>query len=563
MSSILFSQKKQISGTMISSRNSFFKTFATAIFLMLTSVFELVAKSPIDTGFKPKYVSITDYVWIVVNNKDLQNTGETGVQGVKLELYASENSMVADNTITLKYINRVGSSSPKTNFVQLTKSNEKDKDSIISKGKTNTYDVKFSFKVKNYSMVAFTGVQVEDNLGEIFGDNVKIDSVNETVDDGLTATSSYTGRGNLINLLGDSLSTLPVNTERNVILFTPLTRLSSKSTFENQTLVIGKYLNNKSVDDLSTNGSDPDPNTNNTPKDNCMMSTTVKFGDKILLIPSFSTTLAIAKATKLDTTKHADGSNNLIYKLVVKNYGTSKLTNIQLSDSLNKVFTDSAEFVVVGKTVLGKNSKLKIDSTFNGRAKTTMIIADNSSLTAVATDTLIFKLRLLSAKKGDATYSKSIKVTAKGGSKTVKDVSQSGINPDPAADNNPGNNNQQTLITIKGQSAITDATNRAKIPQAFSPNVDVKIDLFVIKGIIKGINDTDNNAEIFYYDRWGQLVYQNSDFDKVSCWKSEANNGIILEGKGVSVPDGTYFIHVKAIGSWYNKPQINFITIVG
>ena len=118
---------------MISSRNTFFKAFATTIFLMLTSVFELVAKSSIDAGLKPKYVSITDYVWIVVNNKDLQDTGETGVQGVKLELYASENSMVADNTITLKYINRVGSSSPKTNFVQLTKSNEKNKNSATTK----------------------------------------------------------------------------------------------------------------------------------------------------------------------------------------------------------------------------------------------------------------------------------------------------------------------------------------------------------------------------------------------------------------------------------------------
>jgi gliding motility-associated-like protein len=465
--------------------------------------------------------------------------------------------MVADNTITLKYINRVGSSSPKTNFVQLTKSNEKNKDSISGKGKTNTYDVKFSLKVKNYGMVAFTGVLVEDNLGEIFGDIVKIDSVNETVDDGLTATSSYTGRGNLINLLGDSLSTLPVNTERNVILFTPLTRLSSKSNFENQALVIGKYLNNKSVDDLSTNGNDPDPNNNNTPKDNCMMSTTVKFGDKILLIPLFNTTLAIAKATKLDSAKHADGSINLTYKLVVKNYGTSKLTNIQLSDSLNKVFTDSAEFVVVGKTVLGKNSKLKIDSTFNGRAKTTIIIANNSSLTAGATDTLIFKLRLLSTKKVDATYSNFITGTAKDSTTTVKDISQSGFNPDPDADNNPANNNQPTLIRIKGQTVFSDTTTIVKIPQGFSPNGDGKNDLFVIKGI----NDTDAKAEIFIYNRWGLLVYKNSDFGKVSGWDGEANNGIMIGGKGVSVPDGSYYIYVKAVGFWDNKPQINFITI--
>jgi gliding motility-associated-like protein len=288
-----------------------------------------------------------------------------------------------------------------------------------------------------------------------------------------------------------------------------------------------------------------------------MMSTTVKFGDKILLIPLFNTTLAIAKATKLDSAKHADGSINLTYKLVVKNYGTSKLTNIQLSDSLNKVFADSAEFVVVGKIALGKNSKLKIDSTFNGRTKTTMLIADNSSLTAGTSDTITFKLRLLSAKKGDATYSNSITGTAKDSTIAVKDISQSGINPDPDNDKNPGNNNQPTLITIKGQSAITDTTNRAKIPQAFSPNGDGKNDLFVINGI----NDTDAKAEIFIYNRWGQLVYQNSDFGKVSGWDGKANNGIILESKGVGVPDGTYFIYVKAVGFWDNKPKINFITI--
>jgi gliding motility-associated-like protein/uncharacterized repeat protein (TIGR01451 family) len=423
-------------------------------------------------------------------------------------------------------------------------------------GKTNTYDVTFTFKVKNYGKVTFTGVQIKDNLSVIFGDSVKIDSVNIKADAGLTANNSYTGRGSLINLLVDSLSILPVNTERNVILFTRLTTSSNKANFENQALAIGKYQTNKSVDDLSTNGNDPDPDANGTPKDNSK-GTPVKLGDDNPLIPSFSTTLGIAKSAILDTAKNADGSYGLMYKVVVKNYGASKLTNIQLSDSLNKVFADSAEFVVVGKIALGKNSKLKIDSTFNGRTKTTMLIADNSSLTAGTSDTITFKLRLLSAKKGDATYSNSITGTAKDSTIAVKDISQSGINPDPDNDKNPGNNNQPTLITIKGQSAITDTTNRAKIPQAFSPNGDGKNDLFVINGI----NDTDAKAEIFIYNRWGQLVYQNSDFGKVSGWDGKANNGIILESKGVGVPDGTYFIYVKAVGFWDNKPKINFITI--
>lgn len=423
-------------------------------------------------------------------------------------------------------------------------------------GKTNTYDVTFKFKVKNYGKISFTGVQVQDNLSVIFGDSVKIDSVSVTADVGLTANSQYTGRGSLINLLVDSLSTLPVNTERNIILFARLTTLSSKINFENQALAIGAYPTKKSVDDLSTNGNDPDPDANGTPRDNSM-GTPVKLEFDNPVTPSFNTTLGIAKSAILDTTKNADGSYNLTYKVVLKNYSKSTLTNIQLSDSLSKVFADSAEFVVVGKIALGKNSKLTIDSTFNGRTKTTMLIADNSTIAVGASDTLTFNLRLLSTKKGDATYSNSITGTAKDSTTSVKDISQTGINPDPDADNNPGNNNQPTLITIKGQSAITDTTKHIKIPQAFSPNGDGKNDLFVIKGI----NDTDVKAEIFIYNRWGQLVYQNSDFGKVAGWDGEANNGIILGSKGGGVPDGTYFIFVKAVGFWENKPQINFITI--
>ena len=432
-------------------------------------------------------------------------------------------------------------------------------------GTTNTYDVTFTFKVKNYGKVAFTGVQIQDNLSETFGDSVKVDSVKVTADAGLTVNSNYTGRGSLINLLVDSLSTLATNTERNATLFTRLTTTSNRVNFENQALVIGKYPTNKSVDDLSTNGNDPDftaggdplKNNDGNPKNNSI-GTPVKLGDGSPIIPSFSTTFGIAKAAILDTVKNADGSYNLSYNVIVKNYGTRKLTNVQLSDSLDKVFADSAEFVIVGKPVLSKNSKLKIDSTFNGRTVMTMLIADSSSLAVGASDTLTFKLRLLSTKEGDATYSNSITGTAKDSTTNVRDISQAGLNPDPDADNNPGNNNQPTVITIKGQTAITDTTNRGIIPQAFSPNSDGRNDLFVIKGI-NGVDDVE--AEIFIYNRWGQLVYQNTDFAKVEGWNGEANNGIVLGGKGVGVPDGTYFICVKAVGFWGNQPKIQYITI--
>ncbi len=429
-------------------------------------------------------------------------------------------------------------------------------------GKTSTYDVTFTFKVKNYGKVAFTGVQIQDNLNAAFGDSVKIDSVKVTADAGLTINSNYTG-GSQTNLLVDSLSTLAVNEARNVTLFVRLTTTSTQADFENQALVIGRYPSNKSINDLSTNGTDPDfsaegdaqKNNDGDPRNNSI-ATPVKLGEGG--IPPFNTTFGIAKAAILDTVKNADGSYNLSYKVIIRNYGTRPLTNVQLSDSLSKVFADSSEFVLVDKPVLSSNSKLKLSSAFNGRTVANMLVADSSSLAVGASDTLTFKLRLLSTKAGDVTFSNSIAGTANDSTTAVKDFSQSGLNPDPDADNNPGNNNQPTLVTIKGQTAITDTTNRGIIPQAFSPNDDGKNDLF----IIKGINGVENvAAEIFIYNRWGQLVYQNTDFAKAEGWNGEANNGILLGSKGVGVPDGTYFIHVKAAGFWENKPQIKFITI--
>ncbi len=421
-------------------------------------------------------------------------------------------------------------------------------------GTSNTYDVTFTFNVKNYGKTDFTGVQVQDNLSVTFGDSVKIDSVNVKADTGFKVNPAFTGRGSLINLLVDSLSTLPKNTSRKITLFTRVTLANSKNAFENQALAIGKYPSSKSVDDLSTTGADPDPDADGNPKNNSI-PTPVKVGSVTPPEPTFTTTLGIAKAAVLDSVKNADGTYNVTYTVIVKNYGIRKLTNVQLSDSLGQVFADSAEFVLVGKPTLNKNSKLKIDSTFNGRTISTILKADSSTLAVGASDTLTFKLRLLSSKQGDAIYSNTINGTAKDSTTNVKDISQAGLNADPDGDKNPGNNNQPTVITIKGKTNIADSL--VVIPGGFSPNGDGNGDKFVITGI----NGTDRQAEIFIYNRWGQLIYQSTDFGKETGWDGTANNGLLIGSKAVGVPDGTYYYCVKATGLWEEKPKVGFMTI--
>ncbi|RYU94111.1 SdrD B-like domain-containing protein [Emticicia agri] len=423
-----------------------------------------------------------------------------------------------------------------------------------------TYDVTFKFKVKNYGKTDFTGVQVQDNLAVTFGDSVRIDSVSVTADAGFTVDTSYTGRGNLINLLVDTLSTLPKNTTRNITVFTRVTLSEGTNSFANQALAIGKYPTNKSVDDLSTNGTDPDPDGNGNPKDNSIATPITIDG----IIPSTTTVLGIAKSALLDTIPNADKTYNLTYRFVIKNYSTRTLTNVQLSDSLDHVFSadDSSNYIIAAPPTLSAGSQLKLNPDFNGRTIettgiTTMLIADSSSLAPGASDTLELKLRVVTEKQEAVIFANSAYGSARDTTATIRDVSQTGTDPDPDGDGNPGNNSAPTLITIGDEIPTPNDTATAIIPGGFSPNNDGVGDKF----FIENINKTNVKASIYIYNRWGSLVYKNEDYGKSEGWDGKANNGLVLLSDGKDVPDGTYYYVVQAEGKWEGKPVIGFITI--
>lgn len=422
-----------------------------------------------------------------------------------------------------------------------------------------TYDITFKFKVKNYGNTDFTGVQVQDNLAVTFGDSVRIDSVNVIADAGFVVNSNYTGRGDLIHLLVDSTSTLPKNTSREITLFARIT-LATQSliNFSNQALAIGRYPLNKTTDDLSTNGLDPDPDGNGTPKDNSL-ATPIILKDNVNPNPTGPTPLGIAKMAKLDTAQNADDTYNLSYTVIVKNYGSRPLSNIQLRDSLETVFADSTEFIISAPITVSAGSKLKLNEDFNGRNNINMLVADSSTLAPGASDTLMIKLRILTQKKGNTIFTNTIYGTAKDTTATVTDMSQAGMNPDPDADGNPGNNNIPTLVRLgegSGEPPVLDSL--AIVPEGFSPNHDGVGDKFVIKGV----NNTTRNAKIYIYNRWGTLIYKNEDFGKSDGWDGIANNGLMVLNKVQEVPDGTYYYVLIVDDLWNGKPQIGFISVV-
>lgn len=424
------------------------------------------------------------------------------------------------------------------------------------------YDVVFKFNVKNFGIIDFTKVQVQDNISQTFGNNVSIDSVAILdVSPGFTANTAYTGKGILIDLLVDTLSTLPTNTSYSLSLLTRVNIGQADTTrFENMALAIG-YQNGSSTDDLSNTGSNADPDADGTPENNSI-PTLIDFGT--VLGPNLATPIGIAKSI-VDTVYIIDGSYQISYTVIVKNYGSDTLRNIQMSNSLSNVFADSTDFVLVGNPVLTSSGNLKLNAAFVGVADVNFLEADSSSLAPGKSDTLIFKIKVRNNSSNSVTYQNTIFGSAIYNSGIVTDVSNEGLNPDSDGDNNPGNNNIPTAVTLRS-GKNTNSTNVAvSIQGGISPNNDGINDNLVISGI-----SATDSVSFKIFDRWGELIFKTDNYKllypgSTEGWTAVANTGIRPTKSETRLPDGTYFYRAESPNKklWDGKPYINFIIIAG
>jgi uncharacterized repeat protein (TIGR01451 family)/gliding motility-associated-like protein len=427
---------------------------------------------------------------------------------------------------------------------------------------TNLYDVVFKFNVKNYGIIDFTGVQVQDNLAQTFGPSVIIDSVKVfDITPGFTLNAGYTGKGLLIDLLDDSKSTLPVKTTRSLSLLVRIDLSQSDTTvFENMALAVG-YQNGSSTDDLSTTGNNPDPEADGTPENNSI-PTLIDFGT--VVEAKLKTPIGIAKSVS-DTVAIVDGSYQITYSIIVKNYGDTILNNVQLVDSLSSVFGDSTDFAMIGRPVMVSKGLLRLNPDFDGITELNILDSDSSTLAVGATDTITFKVKVRNNSSKVVTYNNTIYGNANVGSKSVTDKSTAGLNPDPDGDNNPGNNSIPTPITLKSGKVKNPTNVAVSIPGGISPNGDGINDNLVIEGIT-----VSDELEFKVFNRWGELVFETKNYKLLypgatDGWEGYASSGIRFNKTLTKLPDGTYFFsaHSKNQAMFNGKPYYNYLTIAG
>ena len=393
------------------------------------------------------------------------------------------------------------------------------------------FDVPYTITVRNMGTVALRKVQVTDNLSQTFRNGALIVSNRiaiRTNNAGFAADATYTGQGMITRMLVDSLSSLPVGAS-NSLSFTVRVNVKNADslTFYN-TARATALANGEPVEDVSMAGVNADPDNDLDPRNN---STPTPVTLRNLLAPYIGVAMAVR-----DTIRQANGSFNVTYQIVLRNYGRDLLTNVSLTDTLSKVFNaavGASYSVVKAPITTSTGSALKLNSAFNGATDTRIVIGDNGSTLAVGKmDTVLVTLNVLTDGR-TTTFMNQAYGAAKAGTQTVADVSTNGLNPDLNGNNNPTDRNEREATPLN----LPSVSLALFIPQGFSPNGDGINDLFVIRGA------GSLTISLDVYNRWGHLVYRNNDYQ--NDWDGRPNTGITLGTNANGLPDGTYYYVVK------------------
>ncbi|TAF78533.1 MAG: DUF11 domain-containing protein, partial [Runella slithyformis] len=408
------------------------------------------------------------------------------------------------------------------------------------------FKIPYTISVTNLGTTNLAKVQVMDDLTKTFGSKAMIMGIpTVTADSGFVVDSTYRGAGLLTNLLVDSLSSLPKGITRkiNLAVTVMLASADSINIFNNIAVGIGKTSGGVMASDTSTVGNNPDPNGTLDPR-----SSNVPTPITLNSLPGRGL-IGVALSVK-DTARQGDGSFNITYRVLVKNFGSGVLNNVQLKDTIANVFNEltGASFSVVGTPTASDSSELRINPGFDGDLDVNLLIAEQSRLSGGRLDSLFFTVNVKT--DGRLTpYLNQVHARALAGSDVVQDISTNGLNPDPNGNNNPTELSEQEPTAV----VISSDGGELVVPEGFSPNGDGINDKFLIR------HPSGTKLVVEIYNRWMHLVYRNNQYE--NDWDGTANVGLAANNQGL--PVGTYFYNVilqDANGSEI-KRQTRFMTI--
>lgn len=382
----------------------------------------------------------------------------------------------------------------------------------VTYNSNGTIDLTYKVVVKNYSTKTLTNVAVTDDLSATFPAPTTFSVIGQptllTTGSQLQLNNSYSGIGNSMNLTSAGIGSLSPGRTDTILFKVSFDPHHVQYAYNNSASISAAHPDS-TFTDLSVTGLNPDPDNNGNPGDNTSPTT---FTYNLVRI-------GIAKYTGRSSST-GNGCYTATFKFTVKNYGTSPIYNIQVTDNLNNTFGSTS--YSVDPNITTANGFLVPNTSYNGSLNTNLVLS-SSTLGVGQTDTLYLKVNYCS---GNAiSFSNTAVAYGNGlpnGGFVGFDLSTSGLDPDPDGNNDPS----EETITL-----FTSGDN-FEIPQGFSPNGDGINDMFEIKGI-----DAYPGMKVDIMNRWGNLVYSKDNYD--NSWDGKSSEGVRYGSS--DLPEGTYF----------------------
>jgi gliding motility-associated-like protein len=414
--------------------------------------------------------------------------------------------------------------------------------SVVTNTVDGTYNVVYNVVVRNYDTLApLDRVVITDNLASAFVSPAQYQVISVNVSGGsFSVDAAYNGAANAA--LTTTGSALAANGSATISVAVKVTANGFFGPFNNS--ASGSAVNSISVtvSDVSTDGTNPDPDLDGNPNNNSVPTPLMLTPDLFFGITKEGAYALAGNATSYDVT----------YTVTVFNRGNDTLKNVVVTDSLYKLtIPHSASYTMRSGPVT--SGGLIANASYNGNTDVSLLAA-GSRLNPGEIRQIVFSLNVVPDTVTVIANSALGRAISSTSSIAVNDISNNGSNPDTNGNRiwNEAQDNVPTVLVLPSLSSAA-VTVSLFIPGGFSPDGDGVNDWFVVKGLPE-----DAVSELTIFNRWGNRVYQHPNYKEAEPWDGRPNIAGTM-GK-TRVAQGTYFfiLHIKRDDM---KPITGFIVV--
>ncbi|MBT8136854.1 MAG: DUF11 domain-containing protein, partial [Gammaproteobacteria bacterium] len=294
-----------------------------------------------------------------------------------------------------------------------------------------TFSLTYTITVENTGDVSLTNVQVVDSLATTFAtaSGYTIDALSSA---DFAVNTGYDGNADS-NLLAGSDSLAPA-ASGTITLAVTVDAGGNAGPYDNAATASGTSPAATVVSDVSTDGADPDPDMDGNPGNNSVPT-------PVTLMENPE--VGIAKTVSSAPVNNGDGTFTFTYTMTVENSGDVDLSGVQVTTDLATAFAAATGFTVDAVT----STDFAVNPSYDGSGDINLL-AGSDSLVVAGTGTIDLTITVTPGGTLGPYDCIAIVSGISPGATAVNDTSTDGVDPDPDADGDPGNNSVPTTVSF-------------------------------------------------------------------------------------------------------------------